>query len=732
LGRFDDISRLFLEAQDLGPEEREAFLGKIEDGALRSELSALLESDSNAGERRFLGIKPDHRSEGLPGPGQTLGPFMIIQELGRGGMGAVFLARDQEEDRDVAIKLLHPLLWSTEDSRGELMHEAEMVGRLEHEAIVPLYGSVQIEGWTILIYRYIPGGSLSEEIERFHTGDRQGRWRIREDAIRELLPIVDALAYAHHEGIWHRDIKPSNILLETGSHAYLADFGLAKDAMDPEVTRSGVFKGSIRYMSPEQARARLRLVDQRSDVFSMGLVLFECLSGAHAFAADGTEHEILERIAHGEARILHEAWSEAPDPLAAICYKALRPAPADRYQSIAQMGEDLRSVLEDDPVSVRLPNWWDRMLERVRRHRVRLAIAGMLVLVAVLSVLVLTLEPEEALTPVLIESVEAGHEVLVQRFDLETGKYGPAKNIGAAPATAELAPGGYRFTVVTSLGEFAEICREVLNVPADGDPQPLQINAVPFATSAVTDGMVRIDAGPFIAGYTGYDKVKENPHRDERIDSDYWIDLYEVTNEEYAAFVDATGHPAPAYFEDADMAAIARHPVVGVAWLDAASYAEWAGKRLPTAEEWERAARGTDGRVHPWGETPADLSLVREWACVGRKTPADDDAADNFAVYMRRASPVGTNPRDLSPEGLYDVAGNVGEWVEDLPALWNDDLLQRMEMNRMWKGMFWSMAPAAVHLGTWGTLPAFEGGKNAMFGFRCARSEAPVGFSPEQ
>ena len=145
MGRFDDISRLFLEAQNLGPEEREAFLRNIEDGVLRSELSALLDSDSNAGERSFLGIKPDHSSEGLPGPGQTLGPFMIIQELGRGGMGAVFLARDHEQDRDVAIKLLHPLLWSTEDSRGELMHEAEMVGRLEHEAIVPKDGFQRVQ-----------------------------------------------------------------------------------------------------------------------------------------------------------------------------------------------------------------------------------------------------------------------------------------------------------------------------------------------------------------------------------------------------------------------------------------------------------------------------------------------------------------------------------------------------------------------------------------------------------
>ena len=727
MGQFDEISQLFVQAQDLGPEEREAFLRSIEDGALRSELSALLDSDSNAEERHFLGVEPDRGSEGLPGPGQTLGPFMIIQELGRGGMGAVFLARDQDQDRDVAIKLLHPLLWSTEDSRSELMHEAEMVGRLEHEAIVPLYGSVQIKGWTILVYQYIAGGPLSDEIERFHTGDRQGRWRVREDAIRELLPVVDALSHAHDEGIWHRDIKPSNILLEAGSHAYVADFGLAKDSMDSQVTQTGIFKGSVRYMSPEQARAKLRLVDHRSDVFAFGLVLFESLSGEHPFAEHASDLELLERIAHGEARLLHEAWADAPDALSAICYRALRHEPGDRYDSIASVGADLEAYLDDRPVSVRLPDWRDRLHERVRRHRARLMIGSMLALVAVLSVLVLTLEPSAALTPVSVDSVEPGHEVLVQRFNLAAGKYEPAHSIGTTPASTELPPGGYRFTVVTSAGKFAEICREVLDVPDYTDPRPLQLEAVPFATSEVTEGMVRIEAGPFIAGFTGMELARENPHREEKIESDYWIDRYEVTNEEYLAFVEATGYPAPDYFTVADMVAIARLPVVRVAWLDAASYAEWAGKRLPTAEEWERAARGTDGRVHPWGQAPADLSLVREWACIGRKTPADADQADEFAVYARRASPVGSHPRDLSPAGLYDVAGNVAEWVEDLPILWNDGKLQRMRMNRMAKGLFWTMPPVGLHLGSWAVLPSLEDGENLMFGFRCARSAAPAG-----
>jgi serine/threonine protein kinase len=328
----------------------------------------LLESDTASERGEFMAMRPDAGVRKMPEPGGEFGPYLIERELGRGGTGAVFLARDPEADREVALKLLHPLLWTTDESRAQLTHEADVAARLEHEAIVGLHGVSQVEGWTILVYEYIEGESLVEEIERFHRGERGGRWRIREDAIRDLLPVLDAMACAHEEGIWHRDIKPSNILLEDGSHAYLSDFGLAKDSMDGEVTRSGIFKGSVRYMSPEQARARLRLVDRRSDIFSFGLVLFEALSGEHAFAVGRNDAELLERIAHGEARLLYEAWPEAPEPLSAICYRALRPRRKDRYQSAADFARDLRAWIRGRPVLVRLPGWRDRIRAAVARR----------------------------------------------------------------------------------------------------------------------------------------------------------------------------------------------------------------------------------------------------------------------------------------------------------------------------------------------------------------------------
>ena len=238
MGRFDEIQRLFDEARVLDPDAREVFLSDIEDGGLRAEVSVLLESDATVDDTEFMEVRPDAQSQALPEPGSEFGHYLILRELGRGGSGVVFLARDRDQDREVALKLLHPLLWTSEESRGQLKDEADMAA----------------------------------EIERFHRGERDGRWRIREDAVRELLPVLEAMSFAHEQGIWHRDIKPSNVLLKDGSHAYLGDFGL---------------------------------------------VLFEALSGEHAFASNAGEAELLERTAHGEARLLHEAWPGAslPDPL---------------------------------------------------------------------------------------------------------------------------------------------------------------------------------------------------------------------------------------------------------------------------------------------------------------------------------------------------------------------------------------------------------------------------------
>jgi formylglycine-generating enzyme required for sulfatase activity len=661
----------------------------------------------------------------LPEPGQDFGPYRIVRELGRGGSGAVFLARDQDNDRDVALKILHPLLWTSEESRAQLMHEAHVAERLAHPSIVGLHGVAQVEGWTVLVSQYVDGGSLADEIRRFHGGERDGRWRIREDAVRELVPVLDGLAHAHEQGIWHRDLKPSNILLEGGGGARIADFGLAKDSMDGEVTRSGIFKGSLRYMSPEQARARLRLVDQRSDIFAMGLVLFEALSGEHAFATDGGEADLLERIAHGEARFLYEAWPDAPEALSAICYRALRPKPDDRYQSAADLAADLRAVLEDQPVSVRLPDWKDRLLTGLRRQRVRLTIASLALTAAALAVVVWTLDSGPPTRQVFIESTAEGHEVLVQAHDPVTGKYGSAEWVGLTPAETRVGDGGYRFTVIAPDGSFAEICRVIHAEVNDPESDPVRIMARPARVDDVTHGMVRIPAGPFIMGDQEYADLTPNPGRKETLDFDVWIDTHEVTLAEYAEFCAATGHPMPSRYEEVDLEVYGDRPMTLVTWEDALAYAEWAGKRLLTEEEWERAARGTDGREQPWGGEILQGPELAARACVGRDEP-ESHGASHTEDHLQAMCATGSHPDDRSVAGVYDLLGSAAEYIEDRPTLLIEGQVVISDRERMLKGMGWYFPAYPFRLSSFSTQPAGEMGGSSAIGFRCAKSAAPA------
>lgn len=181
-----------------------------------------------------------------------------------------------------------------------------------------------------------------------------------------------------------------------------------------------------------------------------------------------------------------------------------------------------------------------------------------------------------------------------------------------------------------------------------------RVPAQPSRTNSVVDGaeMVLVPAGPFLMGSLEGDPDEAPPHLVNL--PAFYIDKYEVTHEQYARFVAATGHPPPLDWPDGKMPArLAKHPVVNVTWADAVAYARWAGKRLPTEAEWEKAARGTDGRRYPWGNSVA-----------GKKTASGPDAQDR-AHPEGRTFPVGSFPDDTSPYGAMDMAGNVWEWTAD-------------------------------------------------------------------
>jgi formylglycine-generating enzyme required for sulfatase activity len=257
----------------------------------------------------------------------------------------------------------------------------------------------------------------------------------------------------------------------------------------------------------------------------------------------------------------------------------------------------------------------------------------------------------------------------------------------------------------------------------DADAKEIRLRAAPATVESATAEMVRIETGPFQAGIDG---MPNYPAREEAIEAAYWIDRYEVTNFEFAEFLEATGRSAVfEHLEAVDMARYGNRPAMSVTWKESVAYAEWVGKRLPTSQEWERAARGTDGRIYPWGNEPSDPRLVKERASIGRAT-LEEMQQSGLETPLRRGSPVGSHPMDMSPDGVFDVLGSAMEFVEDRPIVWNDSVLVVSDRERMFRGHSWKWPTDYVNLGIYGTMPASQSGFSNGVGFRCAKSATPV------
>ena len=264
--------------------------------------------------------------------------YVLERELGRGGMGAVYLAEDLKHHRRVAVKVLRPDL-SASLGTDRFLREIEVAARLQHPAILPLHDSGQADGYVFYIMPYVEGESLRDRLARQHELPV-------EDAARILSEILDALAYAHAKGVVHRDIKPDNIML-SGRHALLLDFGVAKavnDSAGPEfVTTTGLALGTPSYMAPEQAVAD-RQVDHRADLYAVGVVGYEMLAGRRPFPGNTAQQIVVAQMTKAPEELLAHRPA-VPPALAAVIMRAIERNPADRWQSAAEMGARLEPYL---------------------------------------------------------------------------------------------------------------------------------------------------------------------------------------------------------------------------------------------------------------------------------------------------------------------------------------------------------------------------------------------------
>jgi TolB-like protein/Tfp pilus assembly protein PilF/predicted Ser/Thr protein kinase len=349
--RWEQARELFESARALPPERRDAFLQEtVADAALRDEVEILLRAheavEAGAGER-FLDRLDGERASALLAsaaeeeaepdteglcPGELLGRYRIVRRLGHGGMGVVYLAHDERLARPAALKLLPRHLSLDDTPRRRFEEEARAASALDHPHIAAVYEIGEANGGRIfLAMAYYEGETLRQKLER-------GRLPTAE-AVALAIQIGEGLAAAHARGIVHRDIKPANVIVTPEGGARIVDFGIAKIA-GSVLTQTGVTLGTVAYMSPEQTRGDK--VDALTDLWSLGVLLYEMLTGARPFRAVN-EQALIYAIRHDEPEPIRCLRPEVPPTLARIVERCLRKNPAERHAGARALLADLRA-----------------------------------------------------------------------------------------------------------------------------------------------------------------------------------------------------------------------------------------------------------------------------------------------------------------------------------------------------------------------------------------------------
>ena len=502
-----------------------------------------------------------------------LGPYEVLGELGRGGMGVVLRGRAPSGE-EVALKLL---LRVDAETLARFDRERRLLGRFTaRDGFVPLLDAGASPEGTYLVMPLLRGGTLRDRL--------RGPLGI-EEAVRVMSAVAEALGRAHERGIVHRDLKPENVLFDGKGRPLVADLGLAKHfdreasgaSQSVSLSRSGDMRGTAGYMAPEQI-ASASSVGPRSDVFALGAVLYECLAGSPAFSGANTL-EVLARISSGSFEPLRRVRGETPPWLVAVVEKALATDPARRFGDGSELARALRGK---------------------RGGTSRRGVGLALVALAVAAALVAFARPEPP-----------------PPFSGKGAVY-------AKPGPEPGLPAGLR----TGDGRVF-----LWRLPANaGDLE-----------------LVHVPAGDFVMGSEDPDGfASERPRHVHHMPRDYWIARTDVTWTQYLAYCEATGAAPPERPEWGGD----DHPVVNVSWHEAKAYCSWANLALPSEAQWEKAARGAEGRKYPWGNDwpPASGSARANFA--DRNAPAttplrtgdvltltrDEDADDGWAY----TSPAGS------------------------------------------------------------------------------------------
>jgi serine/threonine protein kinase/tetratricopeptide (TPR) repeat protein len=400
-----------LKVHDDDPQKSLAAISSV--SSVRKDLEQIADADVQASVGHVRSTRNDAdpwrtADDPIPPPPEFAIRYKRLRPHAKGGLGEVFVALDEELQREVALKEIQSEHADRSDSRARFLLEAEITGKLEHPGIVPVYGlGTYPDGRPFYAMRFIKGDSLKEAIERFHkTEGPNGDPGERTLALRLLLgrfvDVCNAIAYAHSRGVLHRDLKPGNVMLGKYGETLVVDWGMAKSIDRPEAitvldeqplrpsstsgsaqTVPGSAVGTPAYMSPEQAAGRLDLLGPRSDVYSLGATLYCLLTGKVAFEGEEVG-AILREVQTGNFPPPRQIESAVPVALDAVCRKAMELRPEDRYPTPRTLAADIENWLADEPVTaygeplrVRAGRW-------LRRHQTVVSATAAAVLVALL------------------------------------------------------------------------------------------------------------------------------------------------------------------------------------------------------------------------------------------------------------------------------------------------------------------------------------------------------------
>jgi WD40 repeat protein/tRNA A-37 threonylcarbamoyl transferase component Bud32 len=358
----DQVRALFDAAVALPADEQRRYLEEhCSDRALRQRVERLLAADAGVGGQGTVdeaATAPSSQWPSVPAP-QVPG-YENLEEIGRGGMGVVYKARQIRLDRVVALKMIRAAELAGPEARDRFQREAEAAARLQHPNIVQVFEVGAHEGRPFFSLEFVEGGSLAQKLA--------GTPLPAAAAARLVQALARAIHHAHERGVLHRDLKPSNVLLSAAGVPKITDFGLAKRLdVEGSATRTGAVLGTPSYMAPEQAEEEGRRLGPATDVWALGAILYECLTGRPPFGG-ATVLETLEQVRGHEPVPPARLNPRVPRDLETVCLKCLHKDPARRYGAAAELADDLGRVLEDRPVHARRATTRERAWRWCRRN----------------------------------------------------------------------------------------------------------------------------------------------------------------------------------------------------------------------------------------------------------------------------------------------------------------------------------------------------------------------------